>query len=170
MELIIVNEQDEIIGHKDRADHNPDFITRVAGLWIYNSKGEVLIAQRAFDKVHDPGKWGPAAAGTVEKGETYLSNIIKEAEEELGIVLQESQLAVGKHKFRETSHKYFSQTFIAKLDLPIEDFKIQKEEVESIRWVDMEELSVWVKKRPEDFIASFPESLQEFKTTLGKQS
>jgi 8-oxo-dGTP pyrophosphatase MutT (NUDIX family) len=143
MRIIVVNDQDEIIGYKERSDLNRNDITRVAGLDIFNSKGE------------DPGKWGPAAAGTLEEGETYLSNIVKEAEEELGIILREDQLAVGNHEFRDTSHKYFRQLYSAKLDLPIEAFKIQKEEVEGIRWIAMSELSGWLKERPQDFIALF---------------
>ena len=33
---------------------------------------------RSFTKSHDPGKWGPAVAGTVEEGETY--NFLKEGQ------------------------------------------------------------------------------------------
>ncbi|MDP2933271.1 MAG: NUDIX domain-containing protein [bacterium] len=168
MRLIVVNEQDEIIGYKKRDDKNQKDITRVAGLWIFNTKGEVLIAQRTFGKIHDPGKWGPAVAGTVEEGETYISNIIKEAKEELGITLKEERLVIGSHEFRETSHKYFRQSYSAKLDLPIEDFKIQKEEVISIRWIAIEDLSTWIKERPQDFIASFPTSFKERKVLMRK--
>lgn len=168
MRLIIVNEKDEIIGAKDRADKNQEDIIRVAGLWIINSNSEMLIAQRSFNKTHDPGKWGPVAAGTVEEGETYISNIIKEAQEELGITLKEEQLIIGHHKFRETSHKYFSQSFIAKLDLPIENFTIQTEEVENIRWVPLKELILWIKEQPQEFIASFPASFAGHKDLISK--
>jgi len=41
------------------------------------------LAQRSFNKTHNPGQWGPAVAGTNDEGETYESNIIKEAEEEI---------------------------------------------------------------------------------------
>lgn len=81
MRIPIVNEQDEIIGYKDRKDRNTVDITRITGLWLWNEKGEVLLAQRALSKDINPGLWGPAVAGTVEEGETYESNIIKEAEE-----------------------------------------------------------------------------------------
>ncbi|MFA6422790.1 MAG: NUDIX domain-containing protein, partial [Candidatus Buchananbacteria bacterium] len=83
--IIIVNENDEAIGHKERNELDFSDIYRVSGLWITNLKGEILLAQRAFTKNHDPGKWGPAAAGTVEEGEDYETNILKEAEEELGL-------------------------------------------------------------------------------------
>ena len=50
MRIPIVNEQDEIIGYKDRKDRNIIDITRITGLWLWNEKGEVLLAQRAFSK------------------------------------------------------------------------------------------------------------------------
>lgn len=166
MGIIVVNEKDEIIGHKEWADQDLNDITRVTGLWIYNSKGEVLITQRVFSKRYDPGKWQPAAAGTVEEGESYLSNIIKEAEEEIGIKLKEDQLVPGSHEFRNTSHKYFRQSYSVKLDLAIEAFKIQKDEVENIQWISIEELDKWVAKRPEDFLISFPGSFEKIKTLM----
>ena len=36
--IISVDENDNIIGLVDRDDNNPDTITRVAGLWVFNSK------------------------------------------------------------------------------------------------------------------------------------
>lgn len=83
--IIIVDENDTIIGHKNRDSMEDGDMYRVSALWIQNSKGDILLAQRSFDKRNDPGKWGPAVAGTVEEGETYESNIIKEAEEEIGL-------------------------------------------------------------------------------------
>ena len=82
----IVNENDEIIDYKPRneIDYKKDYY-RIGCLWLTNSKGEVLLAQRLLTKDKDPGMWGPSAAGTLEKGESYESNIYKEAEEELGL-------------------------------------------------------------------------------------
>ncbi len=58
----VVNEQDEIIGHKDREDRNTMDITRITALWLKNERGEVLLA---LAKTGDPGLWGPAVSGTV---------------------------------------------------------------------------------------------------------
>ncbi len=83
--IVIVNDQDEVIAHKERGTLTKDDIYRVSALWVKNSRGDILLAQRKFTKSHDPGKWGPAVAGTVGEGETYKQNIIKEAEEEIGL-------------------------------------------------------------------------------------
>lgn len=82
--FLVVDDNDNIIGYKSKAAIDKDDLRyRVSALWITNSKREILLARRSYTKRHDPGKWGPAAAGTVEKGESYKDNIKKEAKEEL---------------------------------------------------------------------------------------
>lgn len=158
--IIVVDKDDKIIGYKNRTDSGPDDIQRITGLWITNSKGEILIALRALSKKHDPGKWGPAVAGTVDEGETYESNIVKEAEEELG--LKNIRPVCGPKFYRETSHKYFVQWFTLVLDAPIESFTLQPSEVMEIKWMNAEALKRAVKEHPDDFLKSMPSSIELF--------
>lgn len=160
--IIIVDEQDNIIGYKDRETGlEPNDIYRVSALWITNSKDEVLLARRAYNKSHDPGKWGPAVAGTVEKGETYESNIIKEAAEEIG--LNGIKFKVGPKKYRVTDkHRYFGQWYYLKIDKPINKFKIQKDEVAEIKWFSKEDLKREVLEKPDEFLNSIKNFLTDF--------
>lgn len=161
MGIIVVDEQDRIVGHKKRDDRNEQDIVRVAGIFVFNSNKETLIAQRSLNKVFNPGKWGPAAAGTLEEGETYISNIVKETEEEIGVKIDKKDLVLGPYEFVNTKHRYFRQIYYIKLDLPISNFKIQKEEVEGLRWVKIEELENWLTRSPEDFTESSPKLMRE---------
>jgi len=143
IKIVIVDKDDNIIGHKYRDDLIPKKdIYRVTALWITNSKGEVLCAQRSFNKEHNPGKWGPAVSGTVEEGETREENVYKEAEEELGI--KDIKFEIGpKYSTLErpnTKHFRFTQWFLAKIDRKAEDFKVQKEEVEQVKWFSKKEI------------------------------
>lgn len=148
---IIVDENDKIIGFKDRDKTTKDDIYRVTGLWLENSRGEILLAQRAFSKKNGPGKWGPAVSGTVEKGETYDRNILKEAEEEIGLKNIEFQKG---EKMRATgNHNYFAQWYFAKLDRDAKDFKINKEEVEQVRWFTKDELEKKIQESPEKVVS-----------------
>lgn len=159
MKIPIVNEQDEIIGYKDRKDRNTIDITRITGLWLWNEKGEVLLAQRAFSKSINPGLWGPAVAGTVEEGETYESNIIKEAEEE--IELYGLKPVLGPKLRRTTKHAYFVQWFTATIN---SDYPLVKQdsEVESIKWFSKEELMKALDETPEIFLGSLKDSALYF--------
>ena len=53
--IIIVDEKDRIINCKERIKLNREEIYRVSALWIKNSNGESLLAQRSFSKKHSPG-------------------------------------------------------------------------------------------------------------------
>jgi isopentenyl-diphosphate Delta-isomerase len=148
--IIIVDKQDKVIGYKPREDVKLTDIYRVTGLWITNSRGELLLARRAFGKRHDPGKWGPSAAGTVEEGETYDSNAAKEAEEELG--LTDIKL-VRRSKLRFSGrHNYFCRWYTAVVDKPAEAFVIQSEEVIQVRWITREELNRELKDNPDQYL------------------
>lgn len=149
----IVNENDEIIGYKPRNEINfkKDYY-RIGCLWLTNSKGEVLLAQRILTKDKDPGKWGPSAAGTLEKGETYESNIYKEANEELGLT-GVGFTPVTKLKL-EDPRKSFLQLFKGVCDWPVNKFTPQPEEVEQVSWMKIEELRKDIQKMPEKYVPS----------------
>ena len=151
MKIPIVNEEDEIIKIINADDRKPGEITRITGIWVGNEKGEVLLAKRAFSKKRDPGKWGPAAAGSVEEGETYESNALKELEEEIG--LKNVKLVKGPKFRRSRSPEYFAQLFmtIVSSDYPLVK---QDAEVEDIKWFSKEELQKLLKEKPELFLPS----------------
>lgn len=147
---IIVDANDKIIGYKDRDNVAEDDIYRVTGLWVENSRGEILLAQRSFLKKNSPGKWGPAVSGTVEKGETCDGNIIKEAEEEIG--LKNCEFKKGEKMRATGNHNYFAQWYFTKLDKNAEDFKIDKKEVKQVRWFAKEELKKMIQENPEKVV------------------
>lgn len=148
--IIIVDENDNPIGLKERgAKHPTDYIVRTSALWILNSKDQLLLAQRKLNKKHNPGKWGPAVAGTNEEGESYESNIVKEAEEEIGLTGQ--NFTKGPKILLDKPNKIYCQVFFLKLDRQLEQFKIQEEEVEQIKWFDKEELALELKTNPDAY-------------------
>lgn len=152
MRIPIVNENDEVIGCKERNDRNPEEITRVSALWITDKEGNILLAQRAFTKKHHPGLWGPAVAGSVEEGETYESNMVKEAQEEIGLVGFEFK--VGPKERRSSIHEYFCQWFVAEVDHDY-PFVKQDSEVEKIGWFSKDEIENLLNEKPEIFLSGF---------------
>ena len=153
MRIQVVDKGDQLIGSKDRLEINHETdIYRVAALWLVNSKGEALIAQRKLTKNNEPGKWGPSVAGTVEEGEDYESNIYKEAQEEIGLTgVQFSEVI---KIYNDGPRRYFTQWYIAKVDKDVSDFTPQPEEVEQVAWKLYEELVDDVQRHPENYIPS----------------
>ena len=154
--IIIVNEHDEPIGLKERGTLEPMDMYRVTALWLTNSQGDILLAQRSFSKINDPGIWGPAVAGTVEEGETYESNILKETEEEIG--LTGISFTKSTYQLREGRNRHFTQWFTAVADKELAAFTIQKEEVEQIKWFSRKELTEELLNHPEKYL----KGIQEF--------
>lgn len=107
-----------------------------------------------MSKDKHPGKWGPAAAGTLEKGETYESNIYKEAEEELG--LSGITLEIGPKMKFERPHQHFTQWFSGVCDWPEERFVPQPTEVQRVMWIEKELLIQNIREHPEKYVPSMP--------------
>jgi len=147
--IVVVDENDKIIGYKDKDILGKEEIYRVSALWITNSNGEILLARRHHTKSHHPRKWGPAVAGTVDEGETYEENIIKEAEEELG--LKDIKIKLGPKTKTDDEFHHFTQWYAAMVDKNISEFKIQEDEVEEIKWISPDELKKELKEHLEEF-------------------
>lgn len=158
--ILIVDEKDNVIGCKDRDVIEQDDIYRVSALWITNSEGDVLLARRALTKSHDPGKWGPAVAGTVEKGESYEDNIRKETEEEIG--LRNITPQTGPKERVSGEHNYFVQWHLVKIDKPENEFIIDKNEVEEVEWFSKEELRQEIKANPDKFLENMKRWIEIF--------
>jgi isopentenyldiphosphate isomerase len=158
--IIIVDENDSPIGlkYREAVDGTKD-IYRCSAVWIENSYGQALIAQRKFTKDKDPGKWGPAVAGTLEEGETYELSAYKETEEELGVV--DVSLVLGPKLYNQTPRRYFAQWFYCSLDKRAEEFHLQEDEVEQVVWVDKNELVRDVDLNSDKYIPGFAQMLKQ---------
>lgn len=159
--IILVDENDIEIGLKERNDIAPEDMYRVSGLWITNSKGEALLARRALSKKKSPGKWGPAAAGTVDEGETYFDNIIKEAEEEIGLLLTPQEISEGPKIHLHGKHRHFVQWYYATVDKPVEEFVLQEDEVMDLKWVPYSELLHLYEHQRDVFIGTIDQWLPQ---------
>jgi isopentenyldiphosphate isomerase len=160
MNIIIVDDQDRQIDLKSYEELVYEDIYEVAALWLTDEKsGDILLAQRKWNKQNDPGKWSAAAAGTVDEGETYDINMVKEIEEEIG--LTDLSLTRGPKEFIDKGkHRYFVQWFLAKVDKDSTKITIQEEEVEGADWVPEDKLIFDVRTNPDKYTPNFIDSLK----------
>lgn len=162
MKIILVDERDREIGSGEYYKATFTGIYRVSALWVSNDKGQVLLAQRSVNKLTDPGRWGTAAAGTIEVGETYEENIYKEASEEIGLKGFEFKRGPKILNDSNTDRKFFVQWFLCKCDWPQEKFTLQKDEVEQVKWVDKTELAKEIFLHPEKYTVGCQKSWTRF--------
>src|SRR6478752_5553816 len=56
--VILVNEHDDMVGIMDKMEaHKQGLLHRAFSIFIFNTKGEMLLQQRAFSKYHSGGLW-----------------------------------------------------------------------------------------------------------------
>lgn len=156
--IAIVDRDNNVIGRKARSDLKPDDIYTASSLWIRDMHGRVLLSQRAFTKKNSPGQWGPSVAGTIEYDETSISNVIKEAKEELGLTILPHELQKGPLRFNQGPRSYFSQSYIYICTLHEDDFIPQNDEVVAIKWFALSKIDELLIKYPEMFTSNFAAS------------
>src|SRR6185369_8825733 len=69
-QVILVNENDETIGAIDKMEaHKKGLLHRAFSVFIFNSKGEMLLQKRALNKYHSGGLWSNACCSHPQPGE-----------------------------------------------------------------------------------------------------
>ena len=108
----------------------------VVGVVIINSENEVLLQKRSRFKVANPGKWG-VCGGKVNLDESIVDAGIRETSEEIGIELDRRKV-----KFLSTNiigKAHFTVYYIVQ-DVDVNKCKIQKEELDEVKYFKIEEL------------------------------
>lgn len=138
------------------ARKGPGEYRMVVHVCVFDSRGRLLIQRRTEEKVIWPGLWDVSVGGGVDAGETSRQGAEREFREELGYALDLSGL---RPSMTVNFDGGFDDFYILTKDLVLEDLTLQKEEVQDVRWVTLEELLDMLDRG--DFIP-YPRSFLEF--------
>ena len=84
-EVILVDESDTPLGTMEKIEaHRRALLHRAFSVFIFHSKGEMLLQQRAPQKYHSPGLWTNACCSHPRPGEETKDAAIRRLREELG--------------------------------------------------------------------------------------
>ncbi len=150
----VVNKQDEIIWYKPRKDITHDDIYRVAACRITDDEGNILLAQRAWTKKHNPGKRWPAVVWTVAQGETYQQNILHEIYEEIWLQVTSQDITLWFKSFFDHDWQYFWQWFFLTYTWPKDALQPEVWAVEQLRRCTKEELKTYLLTHPDEYSLS----------------
>ncbi len=106
----------------------------IVAVFVYNDQGLLLIQKVSAQK----GGYYATTAGHVKSGETdFVSAMLRELREEIGISASRSELHLVK--IRKFDYK-FTFLYTLKCDIPAESLLLQEEEVESVKWMNRNEI------------------------------
>lgn len=154
--VILVNEKDEEIGSMEKIEaHKKGKLHRAFSIFIFNSKGEMLLQKRALSKYHSGGLWSNACCSHPEPGENTKFAAERRLVEELGIdvTLQKIFDFVYRADFDNGLTEYeFDHVFTAKYD---GDAEMNPEEVIDVAYKTMDELKEELKSYPQKYTEWF---------------
>ncbi len=83
----VVDEDDHVVGQATRKEvHKQKLLHRVSNVFVFNSKGEMLVQKRSLSKDEYPGRFTSSVSGHLDAGETYEQAALREMYEEVGLV------------------------------------------------------------------------------------
>jgi isopentenyldiphosphate isomerase len=107
-----------------------------AHLWVINSMGDFLIQKRSKNLKNAPGIWA-ITGGCITQGEDSITGLKREVKEELGLDIDENKLSFHiRHKRKNA----LADIYILYDDVNIDVLVLQKEEVEEVKWVSLNQL------------------------------
>jgi len=155
--VILVDENDKEIGteEKIKAHENGGKLHRAFSIFIFNSKGEMLLQLRSKKKYHSGGLWTNACCSHPRPGEKLEQAAHRRLKEEFGFDTKlEEKLSFIYHAKLDNglSEHEFDHVFIGNFDgVP----KPNLEEIDNWKWIKIEDLKRDIKENPEKYTAWF---------------
>jgi len=155
-QVILVNEKDEQIGLMPKMEaHEKALLHRAFSVFVFNDKNELMLQQRAADKYHSPLLWTNSCCSHQRNRESNLEAGKRRLQEEMGFVceLKEVTSFIYKAPFDNglTEHE-LDHIMIGYYN---EDPLINREEVESFKWMTVEEVKDDIAKQPKIYTEWF---------------
>lgn len=156
-EVVLVDKKNRKIGVEEKIKaHQEGRLHRAFSIFIFNSKGELLIQQRAVAKYHSGGLWSNTVCSHPRPNETYQQAVHRRLNEEMGFncKLKKIFCFIYKNDFQNgLSENEYDCVFIGKFNGKP---KPNTQEIMDYKWISVKELrqeiiknenkySIWLK-------------------------
>lgn len=154
--VILVDINDEPLGLMDKmAAHEQALLHRAFSVFVLNDQNEVMLQQRASHKYHSPLLWTNTCCSHQRAGESNIQAGERRLEEEMGFITELKELFhfIYKAPFDNglTEHELDHVMIGYSNQAP----KINKEEVESWKWMKIEDIKNDMQIHPEIYTVWF---------------
>lgn len=149
----VVDADDCVLRSEARAVvHREKLMHRAVHVFVFNAAGQIYLQRRSLSKDTAPGKWVSSCSGHVDSGEDYDHAAARELGEEIGLYNPEGL----ERMFKESPCKQTGYEFVWMYRCTSEGpFTLNPVEVIDGKWINVDELNIWVEERPRDFAWSF---------------
>ncbi len=156
-ELILVDDQDHEIGYLDkaRAHEGEAVLHRAFSLFVFNSRGELLLQKRAEGKRLWPGFWSNSCCSHPRRGETMAIATQRRLRQELGIETGLEYIYKFQYQAQfdpSGAERELCWVFLGQSD---QAPRINALEIADWRYVAVADLEREMDQRPEDFTPWF---------------
>ena len=154
--VILVDNKDNQIGLMPKLEaHEKGVLHRAFSVFIFNNDGELMLQRRALTKYHSPGLWTNTCCSHQRDGETNIISGKRRLNEEMGFdtELFEKTSFIYKAKFDNglTEHEFDHVLVGSYNHSPM----INSTEVDSWKWMSMENIKKDIKDHPDNYTAWF---------------
>jgi len=161
--VILIDENDLQIGTMSKLEaHEKALLHRAFSVFIFNSKGEVLMQQRANDKYHSAGLWTNTCCSHPFPGEETIAAANRRLSEEMGMTTDLKFIFKFKYKAQfdnELTEHEIDHVFVGQTDeLPT----INHSEVASYKYMKIDEIQQDMSSHPERYTVWFQIIFAEF--------
>lgn len=162
--VILVDEKDNQIGTGEKLDtHRQAKLHRAFSIFVFNSKGEMMLQLRAKTKYHGGGLWTNVCCGHPRPGEPVEQAAIRRLKEEMGFECQLTKIFDYIYKVpldKDMNEHEFLHVFKGTFDgVP----KLNPEEADDWKWISMNDLREDMKKNPQNYTPWFKLSMERLK-------
>jgi isopentenyl-diphosphate delta-isomerase len=155
-QVILVDENDKAIGSMEKMEaHIRGLRHRAFSIFIFNSKGQMLLQQRALNKYHSGGLWSNACCSHPAPGEETKVAALRRLSEELGFTTSLKKVFDFAYKAsfaNGLTENEFDHVFVGNHEGEI---KVNSDEVSDYSFKPMEEIRDELQKSPEKYTEWF---------------
>ncbi len=156
--VILVDEQDKEIGTELKLKaHQDGKLHRAFSIFIFNSKGEMLLQKRSPGKYHSGGLWSNACCSHPEPGEMTESAAHRRLKEEMGFDCDLKEFFNFTYRAKLNgglTENELDHVFVGNFD---GEPKADPNEAEEVKWVNSEFLIRDIKRNPDKYTYWFRE-------------
>lgn len=154
--VVLVDQDDQKLGLMEKQQaHVAGLLHRAFSVFVFNSRGELMIQQRAASKYHSPTLWTNTCCSHPRDNETYEQAAHRRLEEEMGFDCEleyKFNFIYKAHLENDLIEHELDHVFIGTFD---DEPKLNPDEVMAYRWVELDDLKKDMEKNPQNYTAWF---------------